>query len=107
APPLLLAGRPVAAIAHALPRGWARRLHAWTGPAQHWLSDRLGMATIAHAAVMVLWHVPAAISVALSDPLLHLVMHLAFVAAGLWFWIAVWRRLREPQVGAGAGLVAL
>lgn len=24
-----------------------------------------------------------------------------------WFWIALWRRLREPAVGAGAGLVAL
>jgi len=56
---------------------------------------------------MVLWHVPAAIAVALSDPLLHFAMHLAFILAGLWFWIAVWQRLREPQVGAGAGLVTL
>ena len=107
APPLLLAGRPVAGIAHALPRGWARQLHAWTGPTHRCLADRLGPATLAHVAVLVLWHVPAAIAIALTDPLLHFAMHLAFLLAGLWFWMAVWHRIREPQVGAGAGLVAL
>lgn len=107
APPLLLAGRPVAGIAHALPRAWAQRLHAWVNPMHRWLAARLGLATAAHGAVMVLWHAPAAITLALSDPLLHFAMHLAFILAGLWFWLAVWRRLREPQVGAGAGLVAL
>jgi len=107
APPLLLAGRPLAAIAHALPGGWSRRLHAWTTPAHRWLAARLGLATIAHAGVLVLWHVPSAVAIALSDPLLHFAMHLAFVLAGLWFWIAVWQRIREPDTGVGAGLVAL
>ena len=107
APPLLLAGRPLAGIAHALPARWSRRLHGWVGPVQRWLAARLGPATVAHAGVMVLWHVPAAIAVALSDPLLHLAMHLAFVAAGLWFWIAVWQRIREPDTGVAAGLIAL
>lgn len=107
APPLLLAGRPLAGIAHALPKTWARALHAWAAPAHRWLAARLGLATIAHAGVMVLWHVPSAIAIALSDPLLHFAMHLAFVLAGLWFWIAVWQRIREPDTGVGAGLVAL
>lgn len=106
-PPLLLAGRPVAGIAHALPRGWSRRLHAWADPVHRWCADRLGMATVAHGAVMAVWHFPAAIAVALSHPLLHMLMHASFLLAGLWFWMAVWRRIREPQVGAGAGVVAL
>lgn len=107
APPLLLAGRPLAGIAHALPRRWSQRLHAWAGPVHEWLADRLGLATVAHAGVLVVWHVPAAIAVALSDPLLHLAMHLAFVLAGLWFWIAVWRRIRESEAGVAPALVAL
>ncbi|MCK9487964.1 MAG: cytochrome c oxidase assembly protein [Xanthomonadales bacterium] len=107
APPLLLAGRPLAGIAHALPRAGSRTLHAWTAPAHRWLAARLGLATLAHAGVLVLWHVPAAIAVALSNPLLHFAMHLAFVLAGLWFWIAVWQRIREPDTGVAAGLVAL
>ena len=107
APPLLLAGRPLAGIAHALPKAWSRRLHRWAGPVHGWLAGRLGMATAAHAGIMVLWHVPAAIAVALSDPLLHFAMHAAFVLAGMWFWIAVWRRIREPEAGVAPALVAL
>ena len=42
APPLLLAGRPLAGIAHALPRQWAQRLHAWAAPVHPWLAARLG-----------------------------------------------------------------
>ncbi|MFZ7095361.1 cytochrome c oxidase assembly protein [Luteimonas dalianensis] len=107
APPLLLAGRPLAGIAHALPRGWSQRLHAWAAPVHGWLADRLGLATVAHAGVLVVWHVPAAIAVALADPLLHLAMHAAFALAGMWFWIAVWRRIREPEAGVAPALVAL
>ncbi|NLB57338.1 MAG: cytochrome c oxidase assembly protein [Gammaproteobacteria bacterium] len=107
APPLLLAGRPLAGIAHALPRRWSQQLHAWAGPVHGWLADRRGLATVAHAGVLVVWHVPAAIAVALADPLLHLAMHLAFVLAGMWFWIAVWRRIREPEAGVAPALVAL
>lgn len=107
APPLLLAGRPLAGMAHALPRRWSRRLHRWATPLHGWLSERLGMATVAHAGIMVLWHVPAAIAVALSDPLLHFAMHAAFVLAGMWFWIAVWGRIREPGTGVAPALVSL
>ena len=107
APPLLLAGRPLAGIAHALPRKWSLRVHGWAAPVHGWLAERLGMATVAHAGIMVLWHVPAAIAVALSDPLLHFLMHAAFVLAGMWFWIAVWRRIREPETGVAPALVSL
>src|SRR5690554_3940751 len=107
APPLLLAGRPLAGIAHALPRKWSRRVHGWTAPVHDWLARRLGMATVAHAGIVVVWHVPAGIAVALADPLLHFAMHGAFVLAGMWFWIAVWRRIREPEAGVAPALVSL
>lgn len=62
---------------------------------------------MAHIAVMWLWHAPAALDLALEDDVTHGIMHASFVVAGLWFWAAVWRRLREPEAGAGAGVVAL
>lgn len=107
APPLLLAGRPVAAVAHALPQAWAGRLHRACAPLHRALAGQLGAASVAHGAVMALWHFPGVITLAMSSTALHLLMHVSFLAAGLWFWMAAWQRIREPAVGAGAGVIAL
>lgn len=107
APPLLLIGRPAAMFAQTLPvrwlRGWHRSGHAGTVAAQAWLA----MATLAHCAVMLVWHLPATTAAALANEPLHWAMHGSFLLAGLWFWSAMLRRVREPQAGIGPALVAI
>lgn len=106
-PPLLLAAKPVAIAANALPVGVSRALHtAFAVPAAR-LADALAPAAIAHSAVMWLWHLPRATAAALHSEPLHWAMHASFLLAGLWFWAALWRRLRDPDAGAGSGVVAL
>lgn len=106
APPLLLAGRPMAMLAHALPRGWLRGLHAAGRYTQARLVSELAAASLVHALVMCAWHVPAATALALSHEGIHMAMHASFLAAGLWFWLALRRCLQDPR-GLWAALVAL
>lgn len=106
-PPLLLAGRPAAAIAHVLPPKVSARLHRSTARLQALASGGLGMATVAHVGVMLAWHLPVATTSALQNEAVHWVMHTSFLLAGLWFWAALWHRIREPDTGVGAGLVAI
>lgn len=106
-PPLLLAGRPAAVMAHALPQAWAQRLHAVAMPPWLRLAGALGAATLLHSGVMWAWHLPAATAAALASDAVHWAMHASFLLAGLWFWAAVWRRLRDPGTGAGGGALAL
>ncbi|WP_233275262.1 cytochrome c oxidase assembly protein [Pseudoxanthomonas suwonensis] len=105
-PPLLLAGRAWAAISLALPRAVAGGLHRLLHPASTWLAARLGPATVAHAAVMVLWHLPGSLQAALASERLHEAMHASFLLAGLWFWSALWRRIRGQGAGPAPGVVA-
>ncbi|WP_447731194.1 cytochrome c oxidase assembly protein [Pseudoxanthomonas suwonensis] len=105
-PPLLLAGRPWAAISGALPRWLAAGLHRLLHPAGAWLAARLAPATVAHAAVMVLWHLPGSLQAAVASEGLHEAMHASFLLAGLWFWTALWRRIRDGGAGPAPGVVA-
>jgi putative membrane protein len=106
-PPLLLAGRPFAAAAHALPPRWAIRLHSVTSRAMAAAGRALVPASVTHGLVMWCWHLPAATEVALANDFVHWLMHASFLAAGLWFWAALWQRIRAPDTGAGAGVLAL
>lgn len=106
-PPLLLAGQPLAVAAHALPVDLARRLHRALGAASARAADSLTAASVAHGVVLCVWHLPAATTAALESDPVHWLMHGSFLAAGLWLWAAMWRRLRDPAVGAGAGVVAM
>lgn len=106
-PPMLLAGRPRSVLAHALPAAWAQGVHRGLGSGVRHAGGALAAACVAHAGVMIGWHLPAATAAALANDAVHWAMHLSFLGAGLWFWTALWRRLREPDVGAGAGLVAV
>jgi len=105
-PPLLLAGRPWAAIACALPAPLASGLHRAVHPLARALASALAPATVAHAAVMALWHMPDALQAAVASERLHEAMHASFLLAGLWFWSALWRRIREPATGPAPGVVA-
>ena len=106
-PPLLLAGRPLAVAAHALPVAATRRLHRALGATQGRAADSLTGASAVHAAVLWAWHLPVATTAALRSDPVHWLMHGTFLAAGLWLWAAMWKRLRDPHVGAGAGVVAM
>ncbi|MCD9028835.1 cytochrome c oxidase assembly protein [Luteimonas sp. BDR2-5] len=107
APPLLLAARPFAVAATALPQPLAQALHRGLHRPMAALTRALAPATVAHAAVMLLWQLPGATTAALASEPLHWAMHASFLLAGLWFWAAVRQRLRAPDAGATGGLVAL
>lgn len=106
-PPLLLAGQPLAVIAHALPRRAARRLHRWLRPLHVRATAALAAASAAQLAVMGLWHLPAATAAALGHDGVHWLMHGSFLLAGFWFWAALWHRVRDPAAGVGPALVAI
>jgi len=106
-PPLLLAGQPLAVAAHALPARVAGRLHRRLGKATSRATDALAAASVVHGAVLLAWHLPVATTLALESDPVHWAMHVSFLASGLWLWAAMWRRIRDPHVGAGAGVVAM
>lgn len=106
APALLVAGRPLAVAAAALPRPW-RRGSAVRDAGRSAGGVALGPATVAHVAAMLLWHLPAATAAALESGSVHRAMAASTLGAGLWFWGALWHRLRAGGAGAVGGLVAL
>ena len=106
-PPLLLAGQPLAVAAHALPAAVARRLHRALGAASARAARSLTAASVAHGVVLCAWHLPVATTAALHSDPVHWTMHGTFLASGLWLWAAMWTRIRDPHVGAGAGVVAM
>lgn len=106
-PPMLLAGQPPAVAAHALPSRLAGRLHGVLGTAAARAASSLTAASVAHGAVLWAWHLPVATTAAIESDPVHWAMHGSFLAAGLWLWAAMWRRIRDPEVGAGAGIVAM
>lgn len=94
APPFLLLGlgSPMAAVLLRIPL-----LRRVTEPVP---------ALIVYAAALIGWHVPPSFSLALTNPVAHVVEHLTFIAAGVVFWWPIIRatgaharrRLDEPQV---------
>lgn len=107
APPLLLLGLPGATWLAALPATAARatmRPLRRGAPLALWLKLTTPViAMLVQAVVMWGWHLPAAMEAALRNNPLHIGMHLSFLLAGLLFWMALLRSLREPVAGAGAG----
>ena len=93
APPLIALARPGPVVALALPRAWrAAAARPWRGPAVRRLralGRSPGLAGLGQAAVLWLWHLPAAFDLALLDETVHRLEHLCFFAAGMLFWRAV------------------
>jgi putative membrane protein len=111
APPLLLLGHPGPVWLAILPAHWARRvMRPLRGPAGRRGWRRLASPTFAmflQTVVMWSWHLPAAMALALHSEPVHYLMHASFLLAGLLFWTALLRSLREPLYGAGAGAIAI
>jgi putative membrane protein len=111
APPLLLLGLPGATWLAPLPAGLARKvMRPLRSGAPFALWRQLtapAIAMLLQAVVMWGWHLPVAMQAALHSGALHIAMHLSFLVAGLLFWMALLRSLREPVAGAGAGIIAI
>jgi cytochrome c oxidase assembly factor CtaG len=87
APPLLILGRPYAALAATLPPA-ALRIAA--------LPLRVPplAALLLHALALWIWHVPRLFDAALESAALHAAQHASFFFSALLFWWAVFRRAR-------------
>ncbi len=109
AAPALLLADPYLRVLWALPRRPRRRLAAFLTSrtaARRLLAALTAMpvAWPASAAVLWLWHLPAAYEAALHRPLLHDAEHLSLFAAALVFWWPVVRPAPSPRRAAPAGL---
>jgi cytochrome c oxidase assembly factor CtaG len=87
APPLLILGRPFAALSATLP-ATALRIVAW--PMR--LSPLAAYGV--HAAALWIWHVPPLFDAAHERSALHALQHASFFVSALLFWWTVLRRVR-------------
>ena len=111
APPLIIFGRPDAALAFALPQ--TTRRSAAVAP---WLRVPLkGLRHLArplpaagiHAAAIWIWHAPGPFQAALASDLLHDLEHASFFLTALLFWQSVIVAARGPATLVAAILATL
>lgn len=100
APPLLVAGRPGIVYASLLPAVPRRRLHRWRP------RDPLPAAAV-QAVVVWAWHAPPALDLALRSAPAHALMHLSFLACGLYFWAAIADAAAGPRPDPARAILAL
>lgn len=91
APPLILLGAPVMPLLHGLPQRFVQsvlgpllRLRVVQGLGR--LLERPSFCWLAATAALVVWHIPAAFTLALHSEAWHVVEHASFLATGLLFW---------------------
>jgi cytochrome c oxidase assembly factor CtaG len=87
APPLLILGRPYAALAATLPPA---ALRVAAAP----LRVPPLAALFLHAIALWIWHVPRLFDAALASEAVHAAQHASFFFTALLFWWAVFRRVR-------------
>ncbi|MDR0182150.1 PQQ-dependent catabolism-associated beta-propeller protein [Lysobacter arvi] len=106
AAPMLVMARPVATALWALPHRWrlgwanAGRHGAIAGPWRVLTAPIV--ATLLQAAVLWLWHAPAAFDLALANPAWHIVQHACFLVSALLFWWAM-LMARPLRLGVSVG----
>jgi putative membrane protein len=106
AAPLLVAGRPLAAWAWAVPTAVLSVFagpRLWTAP-WRFVSSHTGAWT-AHAIALWGWHAPAAFNASVLDDTVHTLQHLSFLLTALLFWWAVLGRGRAAPGGAVVSLL--
>ncbi|KQP17879.1 cytochrome c oxidase assembly protein [Pseudorhodoferax sp. Leaf267] len=64
----------------------------------------LALATVAHGALLWLWHVPAVYALVLQQPAAHVLAYGLLLASSWWFWRGV---LLAPEARRGHALLAL
>jgi putative membrane protein len=114
APPLLLFGRPGAALPWGLPTGLRRGLTQT--PSLRGLARRLSVllhplvAAALHGVVLWAWHAPALFDAALENRTLHWIEHLTFFGTAMLFWQSLFLASRSAATipaGLGAAFATL
>lgn len=106
--PVMVTARPAAILVAGMPT-WARALtiaairhgtlkKLWSG------GTELFSATVLHAGVLWLWHVPVLFQAANENEGVHVIQHLSFIVSALLFWTAILDRDRKRH---DQGLAAL
>jgi len=105
APPLILVGAPLMPMLHGLPQRCVQYLLSpllrcspvrWVGR----VLSRPAVCWLAAAAALVVWHIPAAFTLALQSEAWHIVEHACFLGSGFLFWwpvIQPWPRPATQQ----------
>jgi putative membrane protein len=112
APSLLVAGAPWQALASAVPRRAATVIAGWR-PLRA-VTDfllRPWVTVVLFNAVMLLWHIPAALDLAENNPAVQVwLLHSSYLVVGILFWLLFIPspplRMRMPPEGQAIALVA-
>jgi putative membrane protein len=105
AAPLLALSRPSGILLWGLPRG-ARHVIAglthlrWVRGSWRAATDPVA-ATLAHGAILWLWHMPALFDAAVRDEGVHILQHASFFGSAVLFW---WAMFQSREGGRGYGL---
>jgi putative membrane protein len=113
APSLIVAGAPWQPLADAVPRRAAALVTRWSRPlraAGGWLL-RPWVTVVAFNAVMLFWHIPAALDLAENNPAVKIwLLHPSYLIVGILFWLLFIPspplRMRMPPEGQAIALVA-
>src|SRR3954471_7017117 len=93
AAPLLVLGRPIIPFLWAFPRGFSRRMSAWS-KTKWWTAvwtfvTAPFVAWLIHAVILWSWHIPALFQATLNSEFVHALQHASFLGSALLFWWAV------------------
>ena len=113
APSLLVAGAPWQPLADAVPRRAAAVAVKWSRPLRAAVDFLLRpwITVVAFNAVMLFWHIPAALDLAENNPAVKIwLLHSSYLVAGILFWLLFIPspplRMRMPPEGQAIALVA-
>lgn len=104
AAPLLVAGRPLAVAAWALPAGWPGAFAALRRP-WRWLTGPL-VSALLHATAIWAWHWPPLFEASVSGGWAHRLQHLSFLLTALLYWWSIFWRC-QPAVAAASLFVTM
>lgn len=103
AAPLLVFGRPLATMLWALPARGRAVVGRALQRAMHVLTQPL-LVTIAHAAALWIWHLPALYQATLRNEWIHALQHTSFLFTATLFWWAMLHG-RYGRIGYGMAVV--
>jgi cytochrome c oxidase assembly factor CtaG len=113
APSLLVAGAPWQPLAEAVPRRAAAVVIKWSRPLRAAVDFLLRpwVTVVVFNAVMLFWHIPAALDLAENNPAVNIwLLHSSYLIAGILFWLLFIPspplRMRMPPEGQAIALVA-
>jgi cytochrome c oxidase assembly factor CtaG len=113
APSLLVAGAPWQPLADAVPRRAAAVVVRWSRPLRAVVDFLLRpwVTVVAFNAVMLFWHIPAALDLAENNPAVKIwLLHSSYLLVGILFWLLFIPsppvRMRMPPEGQAIALVA-